>query len=63
MEKEHTPLSFFEVQMLEEENENLKDIIPMIFPGELPTIPSCIREDLENICRDLDVEEEIASIF
>ena len=52
MEKLDTPPSIFEVIMQGEENENLEDIIPMVFPNELPTIPSCVREDLENICRD-----------
>ena len=49
--------------MPDEEEENLEDIIPMIFPDELLTIPSCIIEDLENICRDLDSEEKITTIF
>ena len=63
MEKLETPPSIFEVIMQGEENVNLEDIIPTDFPDHLPIIPSCVSEDLENICRDLDVEEEIVSVF
>ena len=61
--KPETPPSIFEVLMEGEENVNMDDLIPMDFPDPLPIIPPCVSEDLENICRDLEVEEEIVTVF
>ena len=58
MERPETPPSFFEVLMVGEENVDVENFVPMDLPDPPPSIPTCVAEDLENICRDIGADEE-----